>query len=96
MSRFLKRVGTVRLKFQFELSVRSLSVPSAPAECAVAIKWVRGPRTASTAAVGGAEGAFSWPGERPLVLNCTLYQDKKTGKVRACVRNRRTPRLVLV
>ncbi len=64
-------VKWVRLVTLFYYNARVIS-------CIGCVYSRSGPRTASTADVPGRKGKYAWNEAKPLVLVCTLYQDRKT------------------
>eukprot|EP00808_Paulinella_micropora_P022776 g17142.t1 len=79
MSKFLKRMGAKPMKYQFALVIDRLEM-SLPVAGDMEIRWIRGPRTATSIVASGTNGLFVWDQEKqkhkPLMLLSTLYKDR--------------------
>ncbi len=81
MARFLGRIGTTPMKFQFEMTLEECTL-SAAGPPSISVKWTRGPRTVQSTEAPGTSGKYKWDpaSSKPLTIMSTLFKDSSSGK----------------
>lgn len=83
MSKIIRRFGTKPVKFEFVIAFEEVKM-SVDLEGVMLIRWVRGPRTATSMEAEGKHGLFKWKkedqGRRPTRMICTLYKNRGLGE----------------
>jgi len=82
MARFVKKLGTQQMRFQFDIELHSISL-SVPYECSIQVVWKKDQKrleskTKPTIGSGDVPGSASFADEK-LSMISGLYKDPKKG-----------------